>query len=43
MHLPQAFTEHTAALFGPQRWERFVRAFEEPAPVSNTSSLMNTP
>lgn len=34
MHLPQAFTDHTAALFGPQRWERFVRAFEEPTPVS---------
>ena len=34
MNLPQAFTDYTAALFGPQRWKRFVQAFEEPAPVS---------
>lgn len=34
MHLPQAFTDYTTHLFGPQRWERFVRAFEEPTPVS---------
>ena len=34
MKLPQAFTDYTAALFGPTRWERFARAFEEPATVS---------
>ncbi len=34
MHLPQAFIDYTSLLFGPQRWERFVQAFDEPAPVS---------
>lgn len=34
MNLPQAFIDYTSALFGPQRWERFVQAFDEPAPVS---------
>ncbi|MBP5429967.1 MAG: rRNA cytosine-C5-methyltransferase [Elusimicrobiaceae bacterium] len=34
MNLPQAFIDYTSALFGPQRWEHFVRAFNEPAPVS---------
>lgn len=34
MNLPQAFIEYTSALFGPERWERFLQAFNEPAPVS---------
>ena len=34
MQLPQAFTDYTAALFGPQRWARFVHALAEPAPIS---------
>ncbi len=34
MNLPQTFINYTATLFGPQRWERFVKAFDEPAPVS---------
>ena len=34
MQLPQAFTDYTSLLFGPQRWERFVHACDEPAPVS---------
>ena len=34
MNLPQEFTQYTASLFGPQRWERFVQAFEQEAAVS---------
>lgn len=34
MQLPQDFTDYTSALFGPERWQRFLRACEEPAPVS---------
>ncbi len=34
MNLPPDFTQYTAALFGPVRWERFVQAFTEPTPVS---------
>lgn len=34
MKLPQDFIDYTSNLLGPERWERFVRACEEPAPVS---------
>lgn len=34
MLLPQEFTNYTAALFGPERWERYVHAFDSLAPVS---------
>lgn len=34
MQLPQDFITHTSALFGPERWQRFLRACEEPSPVS---------
>ena len=34
MNLPQEFISYTSALFGPQRWERFLQAFNEPAPTS---------
>ena len=34
MQLPSEFIESTAALFGAQRWERFLHAFNEDAPVS---------
>ena len=34
MHLPQAFVSYTSTLFGPQRWTRFLRAFDEPPAVS---------
>ena len=32
--LPSAFISYTAELFGPERWARFVQAFNKPAPVS---------
>ncbi len=34
MQLPPDFVKYTAALFGPQRWERYARACEESTPVS---------
>ena len=34
MHLPQEFTEYTSALFGAQRWQRFLQAFDAPAETS---------
>lgn len=34
MHLPQEFTEYTSSLFGPQRWQAFLRSFEQEEPVS---------
>ncbi|MCQ2410544.1 MAG: rRNA cytosine-C5-methyltransferase [Elusimicrobiaceae bacterium] len=34
MSLPPEFTTYTSALFGPLRWQRFLQAFEETAPVS---------
>ena len=34
MNLPQTFIDYTAALFGPTRWERYVRAFDQEPPVS---------
>ncbi len=34
MHLPQDFITYTSALFGPQRWQRYLRAFESVPPVS---------
>ncbi len=34
MHLPQDFISYTSDLFGPQRWQRFLQALQEPAPVS---------
>ena len=34
MNLPKDFVTYTSVLFGPQRWERFMHACEEPAPVS---------
>lgn len=34
MNLPQDFISYTSALFGPQRWQRFLQALEEPSPVS---------
>jgi len=34
MKLPQDFISYTAALFGAQRWERFLHAFDCPSPVS---------
>lgn len=34
MNLPQDFVSYTSALFGPQRWEQFLHACEETAPVS---------
>ena len=34
VHLPPAFTDYTSALFGAERWARFLQAFDEPAPVS---------
>ncbi|WP_428075742.1 methyltransferase RsmF C-terminal domain-like protein [Candidatus Avelusimicrobium luingense] len=32
--LPQEFTDYTSALFGPERWQRFLQAFEQETPVS---------
>ena len=34
MQLPQDFITYTSSLFGPTRWEHYVHAFDEPAPVS---------
>ena len=35
MHnLPKEFIEYTSALFGAERWQRFVDSFDEPTPVS---------
>lgn len=34
MNLPQEFTEYTADLFGPQRWDAFVQSFAQEAAVS---------
>ena len=34
MHLPQEFISYTSALFGTERWQRFLHAFEEPAAAS---------
>ncbi len=34
MNLPQTFIDYTTTLFGPTRWERYVRAFDEEPPVS---------
>ena len=34
MSLPQAFVDYTSALFGPQRWERYMHAFDSATPVS---------
>ncbi len=34
MQLPQDFISYTSALFGADRWERFIRACDESAPVS---------
>lgn len=34
MNLPHAFVEYTSALFGPQRWERYLHAFDSTTPVS---------
>lgn len=33
-HLPKEFISYTADLFGAQRWERFLQAFDHPAPTS---------
>ena len=38
MHLPQEFTEYTSDLFGPQRWQRFLRAFDT---IAQTSVRLN--
>lgn len=32
--LPKEFIEYTSALFGAERWQRFVDSFDEPTPVS---------
>ncbi len=34
MQLPTAFTAYTQSLFGPERWARFLRAFDEVSPTS---------
>ena len=34
MHLPQEFISYTSALFGPERWQRFLHAFNEPVVAS---------
>lgn len=34
MQLPKDFINYTSVLLGPQRWERFVRACDESAPIS---------
>ena len=34
MNLPPDFTTYTSALFGPERWARFLQALEGTAPVS---------
>lgn len=34
MNLPQEFTRYTSALLGPQRWQAFLRSFEQEVPVS---------
>ena len=34
MQLPQEFVDYTSALFGPQRWERFIQSFTQNMPVS---------
>ena len=34
MPLPQAFVEYTSALLGPQRWQAFLRSFEQEVPIS---------
>ena len=34
MQLPQDFTTYTSALFGKQRWQRFMQSFDENVPVS---------
>jgi len=33
-HLPQEFVTYTSALFGEERWQRFLRSFEMPAVTS---------
>ncbi len=43
MDLPHDFTDYTAALFGPKRWEKYLRAFSEKAPVSVRFSPWKTP
>lgn len=32
--LPKEFIEYTSALFGAERWQRFIDSFDEPIPVS---------
>ena len=34
MNLPQEFVDYTSALFGPERWQHFVKAFDE-TPVTS--------
>lgn len=34
MQLPPDFVSYTSALFGPQRWKNYLRAFDESTPVS---------
>ena len=34
MYLPQEFIDYTSALFGPQRWQRFLKALDERAITS---------
>ena len=34
MHLPADFIDYTRSLFGEERWQRYLHAFSEPAPVS---------
>lgn len=34
INLPEDFTAYTKVLFGDERWERYVAAFNEPTPVS---------
>lgn len=34
MYLPREFSEYTAALFGPQRWQHFLQALDAPAETS---------
>lgn len=38
MSLPEEFTTYTSALFGNERWQRYLDAFNVPAPVSIRSN-----
>ena len=43
MLLPTDFINYTSALFGDERWQRYLNAFDEPAPVSIRINPFKTP